>query len=262
MIRVVVSGSGQMGRVVVEAVEAQEDMEVVGIVEPMANVGDFRATSGTVYGTHADPAELFAMTQPDVVVDFTNAQWTPRLAEAAMAAGVRPVIGTSGVPSETVELLRGGCATKGIGGVVASNFALGAVVLMHLSTIAARYFDTAEVIELHHDRKVDSPSGTALQTARLMREARGSDFVHPDSQLEHVEGARGAVEGGVGMHSVRLPGFVASQEVILGGEGQWLTLRHDTSGRDCYKPGIVLAVREVMRRNTLVVGLDELIGLK
>lgn len=262
MIRVVVSGSGQMGRVVVEAVEAQEDMEVVGIIEPMANPGDFRATSGTVYGTHADPASLFAATHPDVVVDFTNAQWTPRLAEAAMAAGVRPVIGTSGVPAETVELLRAGCASKGIGGVVAPNFALGAVVLMHLSTIAARYFDTAEVIELHHDRKVDSPSGTALQTARLMREARGSDFVHPESQLEHVAGARGAVEGGVGMHSVRLPGFVASQEVILGGQGQWLTLRHDTSGRDCYKPGIVLAVREVMQRSALVLGLDELIGLK
>jgi 4-hydroxy-tetrahydrodipicolinate reductase len=262
MIRVVVSGSGQMGRVVVEAVEAQEDMEVVGVVEPMADPGDFRATSGTVYGTHADPAALFAMTQPDVVVDFTNAQWTPRLAEAAMAAGVRPVIGTSGVPAETLELLRSGCAAKGIGGVVAPNFALGAVVLMHLSTIAARYFDTAEVIELHHDRKVDSPSGTALQTARLMREARGNDFVHPDSQLEHVAGARGAVEGGVGMHSVRLPGFVASQEVIFGGQGQWLTLRHDTSGRDCYKPGIVLAVRQVMDRNGLVVGLDELIGLK
>jgi 4-hydroxy-tetrahydrodipicolinate reductase len=145
---------------------------------------------------------------------------------------VRPVIGTSGVPIETIETLRTGCAERAIGGVVAPNFALGAVVLMHLSTIAARYFDTAEVIEQHHDRKVDSPSGTALQTARLMREARGSDFVHPDSQLEHIPGARGASEGGVGLHSIRLPGFVASQEVILGGQGQWLTLRHDTSGRD------------------------------
>ncbi|MBX7112464.1 MAG: 4-hydroxy-tetrahydrodipicolinate reductase [Dehalococcoidia bacterium] len=262
MIRVVVSGSGQMGRVVVEAVEAEADMEVVGVIEPMADPADFRATSGTVYGTHANPSELFAATHPDVVVDFTNAKWTPRLAEAAMAAGVRPVIGTSGVPADTVELLRAGCASKGIGGVVASNFALGAVVLMHLSTIAARYFDTAEVIELHHDRKVDSPSGTALQTARMMREARGRDFMHQTSQLEHVPGAQGALEGGVGMHSVRLPGFVASQEVIFGGQGQWLTLRHDTSGRDCYKPGIVLAVREVMQRNALVVGLDELIGLK
>ncbi len=262
MIRVVVSGGGEMGHIAVEAVEAQDDMEVVGIIEPMEPGADFRSTSGTVYGVHAEPSELFAATHPDVVVDFTNAQWTPRLAEAAIAAGVRPVIGTSGVPAETVEALRQGCAERGIGAVVAPNFALGAVVLMHLSTIAARFFDTAEVIELHHDRKVDSPSGTALQTARLMREARGSDFVHPESQLEHIPGARGASEGGVGLHSVRLTGFVASQEVILGGQGQWLTLRHDTSGRECYKPGIVLAVREVMQRTGLVVGLDELIGLK
>ena len=262
MIRVVVSGSGQMGHVVVEAVEAQPDMEVVGIIEPRGRGEDLRSTSGTVYGVHADPTELFAAARPDVVVDFTNAQWTPRLVEAALAAGVRAVIGTSGVPLETVEALRKGCAEREMGGVVAPNFALGAVVLMHLSTIAARFFDTAEVIELHHDRKVDSPSGTALQTARLMREARGSDFIHPESQLEHVPGARGASDGGVGLHSVRLPGFVASQEVILGGQGQWLTLRHDTSGRDCYKPGIMLAVREVMQRTSLVVGLDELIGLK
>ncbi len=262
MIRVAVSGGGQMGLVAVDAAEAQADMEVVGVVEPMQTPAEFRSSSGATYPAYADPTELFASTHPDVVVDFTNAQWTPRLVEAALAAGVRPVIGTSGVPAETLEVLRAGCAERGIGGVVAPNFALGAVVLMHLSTIAARFFDTAEVIELHHDRKVDSPSGTALQTARLMREARGSDFVHPDSQLEHLPGARGAAEGGVGLHSVRLPGFVASQEVILGGQGQWLTLRHDTSGRDCYKPGIVLAIREVMQRTGLVVGLDELIGLK
>jgi 4-hydroxy-tetrahydrodipicolinate reductase len=251
-----------MGHVVVDAVEAEEDMEVVGIIEPLGKSDDVRSASGTVYGVHAEPAELFAATHPDVVVDFTNAQWTPRLVEAALAAGVRPVIGTSGVPVDTLDVLRRGCAERSIGAVVAPNFALGPVVLMHLSTIAARFFDTAEVIELHHDRKVDSPSGTALQTARLMREARGSDFVHPESQLEHIPGARGASEGGVGLHSIRLPGFVASQEVVLGGQGQWLTLRHDTSGRDCYKPGIVLAVREVMQRKELVVGLDELIGLK
>jgi 4-hydroxy-tetrahydrodipicolinate reductase len=262
MIRVVVSGSGQMGHVVIEAVEAEPDIEVVGILEPLGRDEDVRSAGGTVYGVHADPAELFAATHPDVVVDFTSAQWTPRLADAALAAGVRPVIGTSGVPLDTVEALRRGCSERGIGGVVAPNFALGAVILMHLSTVAARFFDTAEIIELHHDRKVDSPSGTALQTARLMREARGSDFVHPDSQLEHVPGARGASEGGVGLHSVRLPGFVASQEVVLGGQGQWLTLRHDTSGRDCYRPGIILAIREVMQRTGLVVGLDELIGLK
>ncbi len=261
MIRVVVSGYGQMGRTVVAAVEAQDDMEVVGVLEPLQGSGA-PATGGTVYGIHADPTTLFATVHPDVVVDFTNAAWTPRLVEAALAAGVRPVIGTSGVPGATIDALRAGCAERKLGGVVAANFALGAVVLMHLAQIAARYFDAAEVIELHHDRKVDSPSGTALATARLMRAARGSDFAYRSSDLEHVPGARGAVEGGVGLHSVRLPGFVASQEVIFGGLGQTLTLRHDSTGRESFMPGVLLAVREVMEREALVEGLDALIGLR
>jgi 4-hydroxy-tetrahydrodipicolinate reductase len=262
MIRVVVSGSGQMGRTVVEAVEAQPDMEVIGIIEPLQPGADFRSTSGTVYGVHADPATLFAAVHPDVVVDFTNAQYTSTLVAAALEAGVRPVIGTSGITAETVEALRTGSAAKHLGAVVAANFALGAVVLMRLSEIAARYFDTAEIIELHHDRKVDSPSGTALATARLMRAARGSDFAYRVSDLEHLPHARGAVEGGVGLHSVRSPGYVAAQEVLLGGPGQTLTLRHDTLGRECYQPGIVLAIREVMQREGLVEGLDTLIGLR
>jgi 4-hydroxy-tetrahydrodipicolinate reductase len=161
-----------------------------------------------------------------------------------------------------MEALRNGCAERKLGGVIAANFALGAVVLMHLAQIAARYFDAAEVIELHHDGKVDSPSGTALATARMMRAARGADFAHKASQLEHIPGARGAVEGGVGLHSVRLPGFVASQEVILGGLGQTLTLRHDSTGRDSFMPGVLLAIREVVKRDSLVEGLDALIGLK
>lgn len=262
MIRVVVSGSGQMGATVVAAVEAQEDMELVGVLEPLAEgTGEHMAASGTVYAMHAEPSELFAVARPDVVVDFTNAQWAPRLIDAALEAGVRPVIGTSNVPDEAIERLRQGCAERGLGGVVAPNFALGAVVLMHLAQIAARFFDAAEVIELHHDGKVDSPSGTAVETARRMRAVRGDDFAHPQSQLEHVPGARGASLGGVGLHSIRLPGLVAHQEVLFGGTGQTLTLRHDSTGRESFMPGVLLAVREVMRRDALVEGLDTLVGL-
>ena len=132
---------------------------------------------------------------------------------------------------------------------------------MHLAKVAAPHFDAAEVIELHHDGKVDSPSGTAVATAQLIREARGEDLAHPESQIEHIAGARGAQSGGVGLHSVRLPGLVAHQEVIFGGLGQTLTLRHDSTGRDSFMPGVLLAVREVMRREGLVYGLDELMGL-
>ena len=262
MIRVVVSGSGQMGATVLAAVEAQQDMEPVGIIEPLGEQGDHFATSGTVYPMHPDPAALFAALQPDVVVDFTNAQFTARLVEAALEHGVRPVIGTSGMSDEVLSSLRTGCAERQLGGVVAANFALGAVVLMHLAKIAALYFDHAEIIELHHAGKVDAPSGTALQTARDMRAARGSDFEHPEPEIEHVPGARGAVEGGVGLHSIRLPGLVAHQEVLFGGQGQTLTLRHDSTGRDSFMPGVMLAVREVMQRDVLVEGLDALIGLR
>ncbi len=247
MIRVAVHGTGQMGSLVRATVEAQDDMEFVGAFEPLEG-GEAR--------------EFFASARPDVVVDFTNASATGALVDAALEAGVRPVIGTSGVPADVIERLRSGCAERGLGAVVAANFALGAVVLIHAATIAARYFDSAEIIELHHDRKVDAPSGTALDTARRMRAARGRDFAHPDPELTHIPGTRGGVEGGVGVHSVRLPGFVAHQEVIFGGTGQTLTFRHDSTGRDSFMPGVLLAIREVMQRDRLVEGLDALIGLR
>lgn len=262
MIRVVVSGSGQMGRMVVHAIEAEPDMQVVGVLEPLGDgPGEFVATSGTVYAMHADPDTLFAATHPDVVVDFTNAAWAARLAEAALAHGVHPVIGTSNLGADVVGRLREGCAAQRLGGVVAANFALGAVLLMHLATIAGRYFDAAEIVELHHDRKVDAPSGTAVETARRMRAARDTDFSHPEPSVEHVPGARAASVGGVGLHSIRLPGLVAHQEVIFGGTGQTLVLRHDSIGRESFMPGVVLAVRAVMQREALVEGLDVLIGL-
>ena len=268
MKRAVVSGTGEMGRLVTGTLEAEPSVEIVGVLEPLAGQAApqrerYRSSSGADYPLADDPEALFRATRPDLVVDFTNAQATPRLIDAVLASGVRPVIGTSGVPQEEVARLRSGLAAHRLGGVIAANFALGAVVQMHLARIAARFFDAAEVIELHHDRKADSPSGTALATARGMREARDSDFSHPDPELEHegAEGARGAELGGVGIHSVRLPGLVAHQEVILGGRGQTLSLRHDTTGRESFMPGVLLAVHAVMGLDGLVEGLDSLIGL-
>ena len=262
MIRVVVSGSGNMGAQVLGTIEAQDALEPVGGIEPLGIEGDeVTAASGAVYPASADPAALFEAVSPDAVVDFTNASFAPTLLDAAIAHGVRPVIGTSSIPDEVVERARAGLAERGLGGVIAPNFALGAVVLMHLAKVAAPHFDAAEVIELHHDGKVDSPSGTAVATAQLIREARGEDLAHPESLIEHVEGARGAQSGGVGLHSVRLPGLVAHQEVIFGGLGQTLTLRHDSTGRDSFMPGVLLAVRDVMGREGLVYGLDALMGL-
>ncbi|MBM4409708.1 MAG: 4-hydroxy-tetrahydrodipicolinate reductase [Chloroflexi bacterium] len=262
MIRVAITGTGQMARLVLATIEAQPDFDPVGLVEPMGATSDqFQGDAQGVYPLTTDPADLFKSVHPDVVVDFTNAAFTTRLVEAALAHGVRPVIGTSGVDAATVERLRAGSAEAKRGAVVAANFAIGSVLQMHMAAIAARFFDSAEIIELHHDRKADAPSGTSLTTARMMRDARGRDFETNITSLHHIEDTRGGAIGGIPIHSVRLPGFVASQEVIFGGTGQILTLRHDSTGRESFMPGVVIAIREVMRREGLVEGLAPLVGL-
>lgn len=260
-IRVVVSGSGKMGHAILDAVAAAGDMVPVGVVDGLASSDRITLPSGATLPMSADPARAFESWPADVVIDFTNAAWTPTVADAALEHGVRPVIGTSGVSEAYVASLASRCREHKLGGVFAANFAIGAVLLMHMAKIAAPFFDAAEIIELHHDQKVDAPSGTAITTARGMAQARGRPFARNVPESETVAAARAAQIEGVTLHSVRLPGLVAHQEVIFGGEGQTLTIRHDTIGRDSFMPGILLAVREVMRREELVVGLDALIGL-
>jgi len=256
-LRVVVSGSGKMGREVAAAVLAADGMTPVAYVDGLAEPGVLGGIP-----LYKDPEACFAEVKPDLVIDFTNASWTPKLAAAALAAGVRPVIGTTGLPADFVEWLRGEAAARKVGAVVASNFAISAVLMMYFARQAARFFDSAEIIELHHDQKVDSPSGTAKTTAEGMLAARGKPFAHRDSEVESVPGARGADLGGIAIHSVRLPGLVAHQEVILGGLGQTLSIRQDSTGRDSFMPGVIAAAREVMKVDHLVVGLDALFGLE
>ncbi|MBF6600189.1 MAG: 4-hydroxy-tetrahydrodipicolinate reductase [Dehalococcoidia bacterium] len=261
-IRVIVSGSGKMGRAIIDALGAADGMTPVAVIEKFTEERTLAGPSGgAALPVTADPAEAFERWPADVVVDFTNALWTPAVIDAAVAAGVRPVIGTSGLADAYVGSLAGRLREQRLGGVLAANFALGAVLLMHLATIASKFFDSAEIIELHHDQKVDAPSGTAVATARAMAAARGAPFARNVPEMEAVAGARAAAIDGVTVHSVRLPGLVAHQEVMFGGRGQTLTLRHDTIGRESFMPGIILAAREVMRREELVVGLDALIGL-
>lgn len=255
-IRVLVSGSGRMGRQVAAAVLAEPGMNAVGYVDGLAEAGALEGLP-----LFNDAAAALDELKPDVVIDFTNASWTPGLAEAALSRGVRMVIGTTGNSDEFTAWLEREASARKTGVVLASNFAIGAVLMMQFARQAAPFFEHAEIIELHHDLKVDSPSGTAKTTAELMRSAREKDFVHPESEKEPLVGARGAQFGGVSLHSVRLRGLVAHQEVIFGGLGQTLTIRHDTTGRDSFMPGVVLATREVMKLDHLVVGLDALIGL-
>ena len=261
-IRVLMSGSGKMGRAILDALEADASIEPAGVLEKFAESDSLILSSGRSIPMTSDLQQAFDEARADVVVDFTNAAWAPVVAEAAVARGVRLVIGTSGLSDAFVADLRRACADRKLGGVVAANFALGAVLMMHMAKVAARFFDAAEIIELHHDQKVDAPSGTAIATAQAMLAAReGRPFARNEPETQTVAGSRQAAIDGVTIHSVRLPGLVAHQEVLFGGLGQTLSIRHDTTGRESFMPGILLAVKEVMRREELVVGLDELIGL-
>ncbi len=260
--RVLVSGNGKMGREVLAAVCREEDLEPVGVTDLFAGEEYISLPAGAgLIPFGSNPAALIRRTRPDVIVDFTNAEWTPRLAHEAIEGGVRLVIGTTGLPPSLLEELETECRKRKLGAVVASNFAIGAVLMQHLSRIAGRYFDYAEIIELHHDAKADAPSGTAIATAKVMAKGRAKAFLRSATQKQTVRGTRGGSVDGVTIHSVRLPGLVAHQEVILGGPGETLHIRHDSTSRESFMPGVLMAIRHVMKHSGLVLGLEQLIGL-
>ena len=261
-IKVMISGSGKMGHEVLRAVAAEPGLEPVAVVDALAAGDQIALPDGSrTIPLGTDAYALIARTHPDVIVDFTNADWTPKLTRAALDAGVRLVIGTTGLSDAFVAELRDECARRGIGAVLAANFALGAVLMQHMAALAARFYGHAEIIEMHHDQKVDAPSGTSLATARGMAEAREGPFTHPETRKQTLPGTRGGEISGITIHSVRLPGLVAHQQVIFGAPGETLTIRHDSTGRESFMPGVILSVREVMQRKELIIGLDRLIGL-
>lgn len=245
-----------MGRQLAAALTDAPDMEPVAYVDGLA-----QATELDGLPVYTNPSFCFQETKPDVCIDFSNSAWTPGLSAAAVHDGVRLVIGTTGVSDEFMAWLDTEARARKVGAVVAANFAIGAVLMMHFARQASRFFDNAEIIELHHDRKVDAPSGTAITTAELMRAARRDPFVYPPTEKETLPGARGAESDGIAIHSVRLPGLVAHQEVIFGGLAQTLSIRHDTTGRESFMPGVLAAARKVMELDHLVRGLDELFEL-
>ena len=261
-VKVVVYGaSGRVGQEVVKAVCHEPEMQMVGAVD--LKVSEDYLTlpdgSGTVpFSANLD--SILSSCQPDVVVDFTIAKATMPAMRTTAEHGVNMVIGTTGLTADDIGEIERLAVARKIGVVVAPNFALGAVLMMHLARIAAKFLDYAEIIELHHERKVDAPSGTAIFTARAMADARGKPFLQPSGQGE-AQVSRGQQVEGVAIHSVRLPGLMAHQEVILGGQGQTLSIRHDTISRECYMPGVILAIKEVVKRQGLIYGLDNLLGL-
>ena len=197
--------------------------------------------------------------QVQVVVDFTTAAVVMENAVTIIESGARPVIGTSGLLPEQVGNLQELCNKHNNGGVIVPNFAVGAVLMMKYAQDAAKYFPNVEVIELHHDRKTDAPSGTAIKTANLLAESRKSAHEKIIDEKEILPGARGAESQDIRIHSVRLPGMVAHQEVIFGGKSQTLKIRHDSIHRDSFMPGVCLACKKVMQLKELVYGLEHLL---
>jgi 4-hydroxy-tetrahydrodipicolinate reductase len=245
MIKVGVLGArGRVGAELCRAVEAAEEMDLVAAVD----VGDPREPlSG------AEVAIDF--THPDAVMD--NLRW-------CIEHGVHTVVGTTGFDEARLDTVRGWLADRpGVNALIAPNFAVGAVLMMHFAQKAAPFFESVEIVELHHPNKADAPSGTSRRTAELVNAAREKAGVgrSPDATTTGLEGARGADVGGVHVHAVRLAGLVAHQEVLLGGHGETLTIRHDSMSRESFSPGVLLGVRRVGELPGLTVGLESLLGL-
>jgi 4-hydroxy-tetrahydrodipicolinate reductase len=245
MIRVGVLGArGRMGSEVVRAVEAAKDMEVVAAIDA------------------DDSLQALVDSGVQVVVDFTHPDVVMGNLEFCIAAGIHCVVGTSGFDNAKLAAVEALLADKPeVGVLVAPNFGIGAVLLMRFSEIAARYYESAEIIELHHPRKADAPSGTAAHTARLIAAAREGMDPMPDATTQEEPGARGAVVDGVRVHSLRISGMIAHQEVVFGGESETLTIRQDSLHRTSFMPGVVLGVREIVGRPGLAVGLDKYLDL-
>ena len=243
-IDVLVNGArGKMGRTVVAAISSADGMRVAGEVD----LGD---------DLHAALAA-----HPTVMVDFTAPAAVFDNARAALGAGVAAVIGTTGMSAAQVDELAEAAEKSEIGGAVIPNFAIGAVLMMRLAETAAPYFDAVEVIEGHSEAKLDAPSGTAVTTATRLARARSAPFAYNRPEKTTVENARGGQHSGVGVHSLRLPGLVADQEVVFGAPGQTLTIAHRTTSREAFMPGLLATVRAVADTGRFYRSLDEVLGL-
>ncbi len=241
-ISVLVNGAnGRMGQAVVKAIEADNELELVGKTDRGDNL----------FQTIVD-------SKANVVVDFTTASSVYENAKTIIEAGAHPMIGTSGLSPEQIESLQASCADKKLGGIISPNSSIGAVLMMKLAAEAAKHFDSVEIIELHHDQKEDAPSGSAVKTATMISETLKPKEKNTNEK-ELLAGARGAIKDNIHIHSIRLPGLVAHQEVLFGGHGETLSIKHDSLNRECFMPGVLLACKKVIELGSLVYGLEHIL---
>lgn len=258
----VVGAGGRMGKEVVKLVLQDDELQLAGAVDRSAGKVD----AGSLVGlpdsgiTVTDDLELALVEgKPQVMVDFTTPQSAYTNTALAIKHGVRPVIGTTGFTPEQIEELDKQCKDKGIGGLIAPNFSIGAILMMKFAAQAAKYMPHVEIIETHGDQKLDAPSGTAIKTAEMIAQNREEIKQGNPNEEETIEGARGGYYNGFRIHSLRLPGVFAQQEVIFGAFGQTLKIRHDSYERAGYMPGVKLGVQKVMEYTGLIYGFDHFI---
>ena len=259
MIRVgVVGAMGKMGQEVVKAVCDDKDLELVCAVD--INEIDSEVCTKSEVRIMGDLKAAILAHRPDVMVDFTQPKNVYENAITCLENGVRPVIGTTGLSDDQIEELNALSQSKGLGCLIAPNFSTGAILMMMFAKQAAKYFDNAEIIELHHNQKKDAPSGTAIKTALMMSESGKMTFESGNCpETETIQGSRGGKSySDIHIHSVRMPGYIASQEVIFGASGQIMTIRHDSMDRKCYMAGVKLAIKYVAEHNDFIYGLEKI----
>lgn len=267
MIKVLVSGAaGRMGREVVKAVAGDEGTQLVGAVDKNLT----RRDAGEIAGVETqgvliqdDLKSALQSSGAQVAVDFSTPHSVRANIQIMLDCGVAPVVGTTGLKQSDLDEIEAASRAAGVPVFIAPNFAIGAVLMMKFAAECSSLFEHAEIIEYHHEKKLDAPSGTAFKTAQVMLEARGSDFTHVGGDEEKdgsaAPGSRGGTMGGIAIHSVRTPGYLAHQEVIFGMAGQTLTIRHDTITRECYMPGVLRAIKAVGSLQGLTYGLEKIL---
>jgi 4-hydroxy-tetrahydrodipicolinate reductase len=270
LIPVVVNGAvGKMGQEVVNAVSQAEDMILVGAVDRNPqylgqDIGEIVGCGALEVPVLNDLQSVLVLATQEkvqgVMVDFTHPDSVYENTRSAIAYGVRPVVGTTGLTEKQLQDLAEFAEKASTGALVIPNFSIGMVLLQQAALAASQYFDHVEIIELHHNRKADAPSGTAIKTAQMLAEMGKTYNPQQVAETETITGARGGMGGSnIPIHSIRLPGLIAHQEVIFGAPGQIYTLRHDTSDRYCYMPGVLLAIRKVTQLTSLVYGLEKIL---
>jgi 4-hydroxy-tetrahydrodipicolinate reductase len=262
-INVILAGPrGRMGSEAIKMIERTNELKLVACIDykndgkTLKEVDQEFASDVPVFGK-AD--ECFDNIKADVFVDLTIPETGYIHTKSAIEHHIRPVIGTTGFTSEQISELTEMTKNQKLGGIIAPNFAIGAVLMMQFAKMAGKYFTDVEIIEKHHDRKLDAPSGTAVKTAELIRESRNYKKQGHPEEKETIQGARGADFDGMRIHSLRLPGLVAHQEVIFGGAGQTLTIQHDSLNRESFMDGIRFSIEQVMDLNQLVYGLENIL---